>query len=77
MKIAASGVCLLDTEIRASRRPKPSNPFPQSLVLIWPVRWSAVAKFKTGDEVYGMVGGVGGLQGTWRSTSRPTQLYWR
>jgi NADPH:quinone reductase-like Zn-dependent oxidoreductase len=68
VKIAASGVCLLDTKIRAGKAPHAKQPLPAVLGLdmsgtvveVGP----EVTKFKPGDEVYGMVGGVGGLQGT-------------
>jgi NADPH:quinone reductase-like Zn-dependent oxidoreductase len=68
VKIAASGVCLLDTKIRAGQAAHAKQPLPAVLGLDMAGMvvevGSAVAKFKPGDEVYGMVGGVGGLQGT-------------
>jgi NADPH2:quinone reductase len=68
VKIAASGVCLLDTKIRAGKAAHAKQPLPAVLGLdmtgtvveVGP----GMAKFKPGDEVYGMVGGVSGLQGT-------------
>jgi NADPH:quinone reductase-like Zn-dependent oxidoreductase len=68
VKIAASGVSLLDTKIRAGKAAHAKQPLPAVLGLdmsgtvveVGP----EVTKFKPGDEVYGMVGGVGGLQGT-------------
>jgi NADPH:quinone reductase-like Zn-dependent oxidoreductase len=68
VKIAASGVCLLDTKIRAGKAAHAKQPFPAVLGLdmsgtvveVGP----GVTPFKAGDEVYGMVGGVGGMQGT-------------
>jgi NADPH:quinone reductase len=68
VKIRASGVNPLDTKIRAGKAAHAKQPLPAVLGLdmagmveeIGP----KVTGFKPGDEVYGMVGGVGGLQGT-------------
>ncbi len=68
VKIAASGVNPLDTKIRAAKAAHAKQPLPAVLGLdmagtveeVGP----GVTGFARGDEVYGMVGGVGGLQGT-------------
>jgi NADPH:quinone reductase-like Zn-dependent oxidoreductase len=68
VKIAAAGVCLLDTKIRAGKAAHAKQPLPAVLGLdmagtviqVGP----GVTKVTVGDEVFGMVGGVGGLQGT-------------
>jgi NADPH:quinone reductase-like Zn-dependent oxidoreductase len=68
VKIAASGVSLLDTKIRAGKAAHAKQPLPAILGLDMAGTvvevGEAVTNFKPGDEVYGMVGGVGGLQGT-------------
>jgi NADPH2:quinone reductase len=66
--VHASGVNPLDTKIRAGKAEHAKQPLPAVLGLdmagtveeVGP----GVAAFRPGDEVYGMVGGVGGLQGT-------------
>jgi len=68
VRVAASGVNPLDTKIRAGVAAHARHPLPAVLGLdmagtveeVGP----GVTEFKPGDEVYGMVGGVGGLQGT-------------
>ncbi len=68
VRIAASGLNPLDTKIRAGQAEHARQPLPAVLGLdmagaveeVGP----AVTAFKRGDEVYGAVGGVGGLQGT-------------
>lgn len=68
VKIVASGVSLLDTKIRAGKATHAKQSLPAVLgldmagtvVRVGP----GVTKFAIGDEVFGMVGGVGGLQGT-------------
>ena len=68
VRIAASGVNPLDTKVRAGIAPHARHPLPAVLGLdmagtveeIGP----EVTDFKPGDDVFGMVGGVGGLQGT-------------
>lgn len=68
VRISASGVNPLDTKIRAGAAAHARQPLPAVLCVdmagtveeIGP----GVAAFAVGDEVYGMVGGVGGLQGT-------------
>jgi len=68
VEIAASGVSVLDTKIRAGKATHAKHPLPAVLGLemagtvveVGP----SVTAFRAGDEVFGMVGGVGGLQGT-------------
>ena len=68
VKIHASGVNPLDTKIRAAKAAHAQQPLPAVLGLdmagVVEEIGSSVTTFKPGDEVYGMVGGVGGLQGT-------------
>jgi len=68
VKICASGVNPLDTKIRAGKAAHAKQPLPAVLGLdmagIVEEAGRNVTGFKPGDEVYGMVGGVGGLQGT-------------
>ena len=68
VRILASGVNPLDTKIRAGQAAHARQPLPAVLGLdmagVVESVGSAVTKFHPGDEVYGMVGGVGGLQGT-------------
>lgn len=68
VNISASGVNPLDTKIRAGKAAHARQPLPAVLGLdmagtveeVGP----GVRAFKAGDEVFGMVGGIGGLQGT-------------
>jgi NADPH:quinone reductase-like Zn-dependent oxidoreductase len=66
--IAASGVNPLDTKIRAGKAEHARQPLPAVLGLDMAgtveEAGSGVTAFRAGDEVYGLVGGVGGLQGT-------------
>jgi len=68
VKIKASGVNPLDTKIRAGKAAHAKQPLPSVLGLdmagIVEEVGPGVTAFKRGDEVFGMVGGVGGLQGT-------------
>lgn len=68
VKIAASGVNPLDTKIRMAKAGHAQQPLPAVLGLDMAGTvaevGSNVTRFKAGDEVYGMVGGVAGLQGT-------------
>jgi NADPH:quinone reductase len=68
IRVRASGVNPLDTKIRAGKAAHAKQPLPAVLGLdmagIVEETGSDVTSFKAGDEVYGMVGGVGGLQGT-------------
>jgi NADPH2:quinone reductase len=68
VRICASGVNPLDTKIRAGKADHARQPLPAVLGLDMAGVVEEVAadviSFRPGDEVYGMVGGVGGLQGT-------------
>lgn len=68
VRISASGVNPLDTKIRAGNAAHAKQPLPSVLGLDMAGTVAEVGTgvpgFKSGDEVYGMVGGVGGLQGT-------------
>jgi len=68
VRIAASGVNPLDTKIRAGKAAHARQPLPAVLGLDMAgtveETGPGVTSFKVGDEVYGMAGGVGGLQGT-------------
>jgi NADPH:quinone reductase len=68
VRIAASGVNPLDTKIRRNTAAHAQQPLPAVLGLdmagIVEEVAPGVSGFRPGDEVYGMVGGVGGLQGT-------------
>jgi NADPH:quinone reductase len=66
--VHASGVNPLDTKIREGKAAHAKQPLPAVLGLdmagIVEEVGAGVTAFRRGDEVYGMVGGVGGLQGT-------------
>ena len=68
IRIRASGVNSLDTKIRAGQAAHAKQPFPAVLGLdmagVVEAVDANVTAFRPGDEVFGMVGGVGGLQGT-------------
>ena len=68
VRILASGVNPLDTKIRAGKAGHAQQPLPAVLGLdmagVVEEVGAEVTAFRTGDEVYGMVGGVGGHQGT-------------
>ena len=68
VRIRASGVNPLDTKIRAGKAPHAKQPLPAVLGVdmsgVVEELGPGVTAFRRGDEVYGMVGGVGGLQGT-------------
>ena len=68
VRIHASGVNPLDTKIRAGKAAHANQPLPAILGLDMAGAVEAVGSdvttFRAGDEVYGMVGGVGGHQGT-------------
>ena len=68
VRIIASGVNPLDIKIRAGQAPHARHPFPAVLGMdlagVVEEVGPGVRQFRPGDEVYGMVGGVGGFQGT-------------
>jgi NADPH2:quinone reductase len=68
IRVQACGVNPLDTKIRAGKAAHAKQPLPAVLGLdmagIVEEVGPSVTAFRPGDEVYGMVGGVGGLQGT-------------
>lgn len=68
VRIAASGVNPLDTKIRAGKAEHAQQPLPAVLGLDMAGTveevGAGVTGFGPGDEVFGMVGGVGGRQGT-------------
>ena len=68
IRIKASGVNPLDTKIRAGEAAHAKQPLPAVLGVdmagIVEEVGPEVTDFRAGDEVYGMVGGVGELQGT-------------
>jgi NADPH2:quinone reductase len=68
VRIAASGINPLDTKIRGVKAAHAQQPLPAVLGLDMAGTVEEVGpdvtRFRSGDEVYGMVGGVGGLQGT-------------
>jgi len=68
VRIHASGVNPLDTKIRAGAAAHARHPLPGVLGLDLAGKVEAVGSDATGwepgDEVYGMTGGVGGIQGT-------------
>ena len=68
VRVHASGVNPLDTKIRAGKAEHARQPLPAILGLdmagVVEEIGPGVTAFSQGDEVYGMVGGVGGLQGT-------------
>lgn len=68
VRVHASGVNPLDTKIRAGQAAHAKQPLPAVLGLdmagVVEKVGSDVTAFRAGDEVYGMVGGVGGRQGT-------------
>lgn len=68
VRIAASGVNPLDTKIRAGKAEHARQPLPAVLCVDMAGTveevGAGVTKFANGDEVYGMVGGVGGWPGT-------------
>jgi NADPH2:quinone reductase len=68
VKISASGVNPLDTKIRAGQAGHAKQPLPAVLGLDMAGTVEEIGEgvtfFRVGDEVFGMVGGVGGMQGT-------------
>ena len=68
VRVKASGVNPLDTKIRAGQAPHARQPLPAILGIdlagIVDEVGPGVTGFQRGDAVYGMTGGVGGLQGS-------------
>ena len=68
VRIEASGVNPLDTKIYAGKAPHARHPLPAILGIDLAGTVVAVGDgvtaFRPGDEVYGMTGGVGGVQGS-------------
>src|SRR6202171_3180713 len=68
VRIEASAVTPLDIKIRAGQAAHARQPLPAILGIdlagVVEAVGSGVASFRHGDEVYGMTGGVGGLQGS-------------
>ncbi|WP_321931255.1 zinc-dependent alcohol dehydrogenase family protein [Paraburkholderia guartelaensis] len=68
VRIAASGLNPLDTKIRAGSAAHAKHPLPLVLGIdmagVVDAIGPGVTAFNVGDEVYGMTGGVGGIQGT-------------
>ncbi len=68
VRIMASGVNPLDTKIRTGNgghaRQTPPAVLGMDLAGVVEEVGSGVSGFRVGDEVYGMAGGIGGLQGT-------------
>jgi NADPH:quinone reductase-like Zn-dependent oxidoreductase len=68
VRVLASGVNPLDVKIRAGEAGHAKHPLPAVLGLdlagIVEEVGRGVTEFKKGDEVYGMTGGVGGIQGS-------------
>jgi len=72
VRISASAINPLDTKIRAGQAAHAKQPLPAVLGLdmagVVESVGPRVSRFLPGDEVYGMAGGVGGLQGTLAET---------
>jgi len=68
VRVAASGVNPLDAKIRAGAAAHARHPLPAILGLdmagIVVAVGPGVERFRRGDEVYGMIGGVGGVPGS-------------
>lgn len=68
VRIAASGVNPLDTKIRAGKGAHARQPLPAVLGIDMAgtvvALGDGVTNFQLGDEVFGMTGGVGGVQGS-------------
>ena len=74
VRIKASGVNPLDLKIRSGSAPHARHPLPAILGMdlsgIVEQVGPGVTGFKAGDEVYGLTGGIGGLQGSLVSLRR-------
>lgn len=68
VRIVTSGVTPLDTKIHAGQAAHARHPLPNILGMdmagIVEATGSSVSGFRRGDEVYGLTGGIGGLQGS-------------
>ena len=68
LRVAASGVNPLDTKVRSGNAAHARHPFPAVMGIDVAGTVEAVGEevegFQPGDEVYGMTGGVAGLQGS-------------
>lgn len=68
VRIAASGLNPLDTKIRSGNAAHAKHPLPLVLGIdmagVVDAVGAGVTGFEVGDEVYGMTGGVGGIQGS-------------
>lgn len=68
VRIAASGVTPLDTKIHAGQAAHARHPLPNILGMdmagVVEAVGPGVTSFRRGDEVYGLTGGIGGLQGS-------------
>ncbi len=68
VRVRASGINPLDTKIHAGAAPHARHPLPAILGLdlagVVERTGRDVTRFKPGDEVYGMTGGVGGVPGS-------------
>jgi len=68
VSVKASGVTVLDTKIRAGAAGHARHPLPAVLGMelagVVEAVGPGVSRFQPGDEVYGMTGGVGGVQGS-------------
>ena len=90
VRIKASGVNPLDTKIHAGQAAHARQPLPAILGIdlagVVEAVGAGVTGFRHGDEVYGMTGGVGGLQGSLAEFAavdarllapKPANLGWR
>ena len=62
-----SGANPLDLKIRVGAAPHARHPFPAILGIdpaVWLKPWASITAFSISDEVFGMIGGVGGRQGS-------------
>lgn len=77
VRVRASGLNPLDTKIRAGGAAHAKHPLPLVLGIDMAGTVESLGQgvtgFRVGDEVYGMTGGVGGIQGS-LSHSRPWTL---
>ena len=68
VRVKASGVNPLDAKIRAGKAAHARHPYPAVLGIdlagVVEALGEGVTAFSVGDEVYGMTGGVGGVQGS-------------